>query len=36
VREVLGREAHQIAPDLQARLEAGFNLVSLMRAHGGL
>ena len=36
VREVLGREAHQFAPALQARLEADFNLVPLARAHGAL
>lgn len=34
VREILATEAHQIAPDVQARLGADFKLVPLKRAHG--
>ena len=35
VRDILARDGHQIAPDLQRRLDAEFNLVPLRRVHGG-
>ncbi|HCQ64037.1 MAG TPA: methyltransferase [Rhodobacteraceae bacterium] len=36
VREVLAQDGHQFAPDLQAQLEAAFDLIPLKRIHEGL
>ena len=36
VREVLAQDGHRIAPDMQAQLEAAFDLLPLKRIHEGL